>query len=125
LHSLIFALSVIVIFDLYLVIVFPLDLWTVAVTSFVTSILENWRFYLYGYMINDFPVHALTGMFITFLASFSNFGRQLSIHTWLCGIFTWKTCALVGLGIQLVLIVFMPWFYAWVQAGDSKVPEEI
>jgi hypothetical protein len=76
-------------------------------------------------MINDFRVHALTGMFITFLASFSNFGRQTSIHTWLCGKFTWQTCSLIGLGLQLLLIVSLPWFYGWVLAGDSEVPKEI
>ena len=76
-------------------------------------------------MINDFPVHGLSGMFITFMASFSNFGRQHSIHTWLCGIFTWKTCAMLGLALQLLLIILLPWFYNWVQAADSTVPKEI
>jgi hypothetical protein len=97
----------------------------VASTSFVTSVLDSWRFYIFSYLINDFSVHALSGMFITFMASFSNFGRQTSIHTWLCGKFTWQTLSLIGLGLQLLLIISLPWFYGWVQDGHSEVPKEI
>jgi hypothetical protein len=76
-------------------------------------------------MINDFPVHALTGMFITFMASFSNLGVQTSIHTWICGKFGWKLCALIGLGLQTLILLFMSRFYHWVQEGNSHVPKEI
>jgi hypothetical protein len=76
-------------------------------------------------MINDFKVHALTGMFITFMASFANLGLQLSFQTWLCGIFGWKLCSLVGAGIQFIILLLMPRFYDWVQDGDAHVPELI
>ena len=74
-------------------------------------------------MINAFNVHALTGMFITFMASFGNLGMQLIFQTWISGILGWKLCALVGAGIQFIIILFLPKFYNWVQEGDGEVPE--
>lgn len=103
----------------YLIIAFPLQVWIVALTSFLTSVLATWRFYLATYMINDFPVHALTGMYVTFMASFANLGMQTSAQTWLSGKFGWRLCALIGTGIQIVILLAMPKFYDWVQAGDS------
>ena len=124
-NAFLFVVTVDVIVHAYLIIVFPLNVWVVAVTSFVTAILSTWRFYLASYMINDFPVHALTGMYLTFMASFSNLGMQTSVQTWLSGIYGWKLCALIGTGIQLIIVISMPKFYDWVYAGDSEVPEEI
>ena len=111
--------------DYYLVIFFPLNIWVVASISFFTGIADSFRFYLMAYMINDFPVNALTGMFITFMASFSNFGKQTSIHTWICGKFGWKNCALFGLTLQVIILILLPRFYRWVQEGSSSVPKEI
>lgn len=73
-------------------------------------------------MINDFSVHALTGMFITFMASFSNLGMQTSVQTYLSGKYGWKLWALIGEGIQIIIVVSLPKLYDWVQAGDSEVP---
>jgi hypothetical protein len=125
LNSLMFVLSIMVAFNAYLAIVFPLNVWVVVFTSFVIGVMDTWRFYLCAYMVNDFAPHALTGMFITFMASFSNFGKEKSPHTWIAGKLGWKTCALVGLAIQVVIIVLLPSIYRWMQAGDSDVPEEI
>lgn len=122
-NAFIFVLVIDAIIHTYLIIFFPLNVWVVAITSFATSILSTWRFYLASYMINDFSVHALTGMYITFMASFANLGMQTSVQTWLSGIYGWKLCALIGTGIQLIIVAFIPKFYNWVQAGDSEVPE--
>ena len=118
-NSFIFVLLLDNVVHLFLIIVFPLQVWVVTLASFLTSVFASWRFYLATYMINDFKVHALTGMFITFMASFANLGMLLTLQTWLCGIFGWKLCALIGVGIQFVIIFFLPRFYDWVQEGDS------
>lgn len=125
LNSLILVLASLVAINGYLVVVFPLELWIVVLTSFVTGVLDSWRFYLCAYMINNFPPHALTGMFITFMASFSNFGKEKSLHTWISGKLGWKTCAIVGLCIQIGIILLLPRIYRWVNEGDSDVPPEI
>ena len=124
-NSFILVLLLDVIVHAYLIIFFPMQEWVIVVTSLMTSVLASWRFYLATYMINDFPVHALTGMFITFMASFANLGMQTSLQTWICGKFGWKLCALIGTGIQVIFVACMPRFYSWVQAGDSQVPEAI
>lgn len=125
LNSMLFVIGFVILVDYYLVIFFPINIWIVTGTSFFTGIIDSWRFYLMAYMINDFPVNALTGMFITFMASFSNFGRQTSIHTWICGKLGWKNCAIFGLSLQVVILLFIPRFYNWVQEGNSSVPKEI
>lgn len=119
LNSFILILLLMVIFNAYLAIVFPLQVWIVVATSFITGVLDTWRFYLSAYMINDFPPHALTGMFITFMASFSNFGKEKAPHTWIAGKLGWKLCALVGLGLQVIIILCLPAIYRWVQEGNS------
>lgn len=123
LNSFILVLSLMVVINAYLTIVFPLEVWIVVATSFVTGVLDTWRFYLSAYMINDFSPHALTGMFITFLASFSNFGKEKAPHTWIAGKLGWKLCALVGLGLQVIIILCLIPLYHWVQEGNSDVPE--
>ena len=100
---------------LYLIVFFPLNMWIIAFTSFLTSMFASWRFYLATYMINDFNVHALTGMFITFMASFANLGMQLTLQTWLAGLFGWRLCAFIGAIIQFIIILFIPKLYKWVQ----------
>lgn len=124
-NSFIFVLLLDNMIHVYLIIAFPLQVWVIVLTSFLTSVFASWRFYLATYMINDFNVHALTGMFVTFMASFANLGIQLALQTWICGLFGWKLCALIGAGIQFIVILLLPRFYDWVQAGDSEVPEEI
>ena len=76
-------------------------------------------------MINDFAVHALTGMFITFMASFANLGMQTSLQTWISGKLGWTYCALFGTALQIVIIALLPKWYTYIQDGDSEVPEEI
>jgi hypothetical protein len=73
-------------------------------------------------MINEFPPHALTGMFITLISSFSNIGMMTTIQTLLCGKFGWKLCSFVGLGIQLVIIFFIYPLIQWIKDGNYHVP---
>jgi len=40
-------------------------------------------------MINEFPVNALSGMFITLNASFANFGNLTTVHTWISNKIGW------------------------------------
>jgi hypothetical protein len=47
--------------------------------------------------MNSYPLHALTGMFMTMLASLSNFGKNEAIHTKIISLFGWKGCAIFGL----------------------------
>lgn len=64
-------------------------------------------------------------MFITLTASFANFGKLTTIHTFLSSRFGWKLCSLAGFGIQLIITMFIFKFYDYIAAGSSHVPAEI
>lgn len=110
---------------LFLLIVFPLNTTIIFFTSLIQNILSSWMFFIGAWQINSFSPHALTGMFITFNASFSNFGALTSIHTILCSKFGWELCSYIGLGIQFIIALCMIRLFKWLEEGDSHVPKEI
>jgi hypothetical protein len=110
---------------LYLVLIFPLNPIIIFFTSLFSNILSSWIFFVGAWQINEFPPHALTGMFITFNASFANFGTLTSIHTILCSKFGWELCSLIGLGIQVIIALCMFRLFDWLKEGDPHVPKEI
>lgn len=89
---------------------------------FLVSLLDSWRFFIFGVMINEFPLHGLSGMYITLLGSFFNFGRLTAVQTELCGIFGWKQMSLVGLGLQVVILVCSKKMFDWVERGECSIP---
>jgi hypothetical protein len=85
----IFNFAMLIALFLYLLIVFPLNPWIIFLTQFTANVLISWNFFISVWMTNEFAPHALTGMFITFNASFANFGQLTSVHTYLSGKFGW------------------------------------
>lgn len=81
---------ILVLLCLYVLVIFPTDVTSIAILNFFFSLFDSWRFYSFGVLINAFPLHALSGMFITVLGSYFNFGRLTFMHTYLCGKFDWK-----------------------------------
>ena len=57
--------------------------------------------------------------------SFYHLGSEKALQTWICGLTGWTNAALGGAALQMVIIVTLPMFYNWVQAGDDSVPEEL
>lgn len=106
----------------YTLALFPLDPWQVGLLLFLTGLLDSWRFYVFGVIINEFPLHALSGMHITLLGSFYNFGRLTSLHTWLCGLFGWRLMSVWGLVLQLGLLLLSKGMYDWMEAGEAAIP---
>ena len=88
-NALILCFSFMIAINLYLLIVFPMTPWIIFATALATNIFSNWVFFIGAWMINEFPPHALTGMFITMNASFSNFGSLTSIQTFISGKIGW------------------------------------
>lgn len=100
---------------------FPLEPWVVALALFIGESLSTWRFIILFIMINTFPVHALSGMFITVLASLSNFGRLKTVNTKIIGVFGWRVCAFVGLVVQFVFVFAMPRMLKWIEDGSVDI----
>lgn len=117
--------SVLIVLFLYLLIFFPLEPLIILVTTLVQNIATTWLFFTSSWLINDFPPHALTGMFITLNASFSNFGQLTTIQTFICGKLDWKVCSFVGLLLQFIITLCVPSFFKWMKEGNIHVPPEI
>lgn len=98
---------------LYLLVVFPTDVASISTFAFLIGLFEGWKFYCIGVMINTFPVHALSGMFITVLGSSLNFGKLTFVHTFLAGLLGWKLLSFVGIGLELVVVGFTPLIFKW------------
>ena len=101
------CMVVIILIDLYILIVFPLQPWIIFVTSLVNRIFSSWTFFIGSWLTNLFPPHAFTGMFITLNASFSNLGNLTTIHTLICAKVGWKLCSYIGLGLQAIIAMFI------------------
>lgn len=74
---------------------------------------------MWSYMISvifayDFPIHRYMGMFITVLASFNNLGNSVAIHTKILAWSSWWTMSWVGIGLQLLIVVWIAfWLFDW------------
>ena len=102
----------------YLWTFFPTSLMPIIITNFLLGVLQQWDFLAATSLCAYFPETGTTGMLYTMNASGSNFGRNLFIHTALLKKVPWRTAALVGLVIQVVLIfVFTPKMMDLVEGG--------
>jgi ABC-type maltose transport system permease subunit len=94
---------------LYIWFFFPTKVVPIVIISFILGFLSQWNFLLSTILCGDFPEHGVTGMIYTMSASSSNLGRNKFIHTAILKIVPWRTMAIIGLGLQLILIlVFTP-----------------
>ena len=74
--------------------------------------------------IFEFPIHRYTGMFITFLASANNLGNSSAIHTKILALSNWWIMSWVGLGIQVLIVLWIYfWLYDWKNEGVIDVDE--
>ena len=83
------------------------------------------NFILRSIVVNSFPVSGLSGMFITMLASGGNFGNLTFAHLWLTGILGWKTCAIIGVCLQLIIIIRFPVIYREVDDGSIEIDSDL
>jgi hypothetical protein len=122
-NALMLCTSLMTLIFFYILVVFPTDVLSIAVLTFLSGLLDAWRFYSMGFFINSFPLHALSGMYITVLGSYANFGRLTFIHTELCGKYDWKTLSLMGLMLQGIIVAFTPRLFRWYETGDLSLPK--
>ena len=122
-NALMLCTSLMTLIFFYILVVFPTDVLSIAVLTFLSGLLDAWRFYSMGFFINSFPLHALSGMYITVLGSYANFGRLTFIHTELCGKYDWKTLSLMGLILQGIIVAFTPRLFRWYETGDLSLPK--
>ena len=109
--------------------VFSLSPYVVGVTQLCGTALITFKNLVLFIMSNRFPIHALSGMFLTILYSVWNLGELKTANTLVIDAFQWKYCALAGIVIQIPIICLLPRLFKWVDEGavdlDPNLSEAI
>ena len=108
--------------------VFSLNLHLVIATQFLAQAFITFKNMTLYMIINSFPLHGLSGMFITIMLSVWNLGELKTLNTLIIDQVGWKPCALFGVALQLVIICNIPAIFEWINQGvvevDSSISEE-
>lgn len=108
----------------YLRIWFPLDVPSVAVTSFIVGLFGMWTSIITTIFGYELPIHPYTGMFLTVVMSASNLGNSVAIHTKVMTWSNWWTMSWIGIGLQFVLSIFIYFFlYDWKDEGIIELDQ--
>jgi len=86
----------------------------IVVTQFLAQTLITYKNMILYIIINSFPLHGLSGMFITIMLSVWNLGELKTFNTLIIDVFGWKACALFGVGLQIVIICYIPKIFEWI-----------
>jgi len=87
----------------------------IIVTQFIAQLCINIKNMMIYIMISSFPIHALTGMFVTIMYSFWNISENKTINTLLIDAFGWKICAFIGVFVQIIIIIVLcTYLFEWV-----------
>lgn len=105
----------------FILIFFPTSTPALAAIYFFLRLIETFRFILSLIYVNAIPRMSLSAIFITMLESGVNFGRLDAFHVLLAGYWGWKTCAIIGLALEAILIAFLPKMFSFAQKGTTTV----
>jgi hypothetical protein len=87
---------------------FPTDLISICFIYFFNQAVDVLRFLVVSIVVNSFPVSGISGMMITMLVSFANFGSLKTGALILTGKIGWKLCAGMGLLLEASMIAIFP-----------------
>jgi len=65
-------------------------------------------------IINNFPFHALSGMFTTIFLSVWNLGELKTVNTLIINQIGWRNSAVIGLLIQIIIITQLSKIFKWI-----------
>lgn len=107
------------------IIVFSHNPHIVILTQFLAQALITFKNMVLYIIINSFPLHALSGMFITIMLSVWNLGELKTFNTLIIDVFGWKICALLGVGLQVLIICCIPNIFEWINNGVVEIDASI
>ena len=107
-------------FYMFTYIVFPTNNISVAIIVFFFQALDNFKFFVVGVIVNQFPVSGISGMLITMLVSSANFGSFKAIAMYMTGKFGWTNVAAFGLTLQMIIMIGYSQFYKFVQKSKAN-----
>jgi hypothetical protein len=96
---------------------FPINVPTIAVVTFLVQFQGTVSFMISSILIYQFPLHGLSGMYITLLASASNLGGSVTFHTKILALSNWWLMAYIGLAIQCIITACIPMIMDWLNRG--------
>lgn len=103
----------------------PQNAFPVITYLFFEEIFHSMSGLLDGFLINCFPVTAVSGMMITMLNSMKNFGHNFTFHLFVVNRIGHRTASLIGFVLHAAYLVFgYRAIVRWVQNGeeDNRVP---
>jgi len=89
----------------------------VIATSLIVNTLSNMRFLLHSSLINLFGDGKFSGLCITTLASFVNFGNNSWLQLQVTGIFGYWNGVGMGLIVAALTGLLFPWMIGWIKRG--------
>lgn len=108
----------------YLRIFFPLDVPSIAITSFIAGLFMMWQAIITTIFGYELPIHPYTGMFLTVVMSANNLGNSVSLHTKILAWSNWWLMSWIGIGLQFVLTLFVYFvMYDWKDQGIVELEE--
>ena len=116
-----FAMILMVLLPLW--IWFPVSVLPVSATSFLMGVLSQWEFLIAVSINAHFPEMGITGMIYTGNASGFNLGRMVSLHTALLQHKSWRFWAALGMGLQVLIILSIPWFIDKIEDGETAIQD--
>jgi hypothetical protein len=105
--------------------VFPLSPYVVACSMFASVSLITFKNMVLYIIINSFPIHAVSGMFITILLSVWNLGELKTFNTLIIDVVGWRPAAIAGIALQLLILAALPKILGWIEAGSIEIDESI
>ena len=117
-YSLILALACLSLLYSCMIIVFPLSPFVIVFTQFSSTFIITLKNMVLYILINSFPLHGLSGMFITMLLSVWNIGELKTLNTLSIDYFGWKYCVIIGVILQLIIIFMIPRLLTWIEEGE-------
>jgi hypothetical protein len=75
--------------------------------------------------INNFPVTALSGMFITMLNSSRNLGTNQTLQLWLIGKITFPYATMIGFTYTFIVVCLWNRMNSWIENGSLMGMEAV
>lgn len=104
--------------DIIMFIVMPLNVWVIAFTFLFGDTVATAGSMYSSTIILNFPVTALSGMFITALNSARNFGGNSAIHQRVIHEVGWPAATIFGFVLHAIIIGIYWHMVKWIEEGE-------
>lgn len=94
-------------------------------TTVTIKLFNSMKYYLALCLINEISKGTYSGINITGLLSFYNFGVNSAIHNQVIYLIGYHTSMKLGFAIAFVFSISLPWIIKWVRTGEKISVEKL